>query len=97
LHIGFALGNVALERQVGAGPVLESAVCVPSIGASPPARITRPSTEYRRTRKRTQTTLLQRSPQSALSRPAMPLVAEQMDLVAAGGLRIVERDVGFGE
>ena len=27
----------------------------------------------------------------------MPLVAEQMDLVAAGGLRIVERDVGFGE
>jgi hypothetical protein len=25
LHIGFAMGNVALERQVGAGPVLESA------------------------------------------------------------------------
>ena len=25
----------------------------------------------------------------------MPLVAEQMDLVAAGGLRIIERDVGF--
>jgi hypothetical protein len=32
-----------------------------------------------------------------LGRAAVPLVAEQMDLVAAGGLRIVERDVGFGE
>jgi len=27
----------------------------------------------------------------------MPLVAEQIDLVAAGGLRIIERDVGFRE
>ena len=27
----------------------------------------------------------------------MPLVAEQMDLVAAAGLRIIERDVGFRE
>src|SRR3984957_13596180 len=43
------------------------------------------------------TTLLQRSPQLALSRPAMPLVAEQMDLVAAAGLRIIKRDVGFRE
>jgi hypothetical protein len=38
-----------------------------------------------------------REMESALSRPAMPLVAEQMDLVAAGGLRIIERDVGFRE
>ena len=27
----------------------------------------------------------------------MPLVAEQMDLVAAGGLRVIERGVGFCE
>src|SRR6202042_3223711 len=43
------------------------------------------------------TTLLRRSAQPALSRPAMPLVAEQMDLAAAGVLRIIERVVGFRE
>src|SRR5579863_3072163 len=31
------------------------------------------------------------------SRPAASLVAEQMDLVAAGGLRVIERDVGLRE
>ena len=38
-----------------------------------------------------------RSPHPALGRPALPLVAEQMDLVAAGGLGVVERNVGFRE
>ena len=34
---------------------------------------------------------------TGLRRLADSLVAEQMDLVAAGGLRIIERDVGFRE
>src|SRR5271165_2684381 len=35
--------------------------------------------------------------EKALGGPAASLVADQMDRVAAGGLRIIERDVGFRE
>src|ERR1700757_3099054 len=60
-------------------------------------RTSRPSAEYQRTKEAYTTTLLQRFSATCLGRPAVPLVAEQMDLVAAGRLRIIKRDVGFHE